>query len=209
MTTATQPITTSVFLFGDEDAVDALARALDEEGVVGTAGAALTNLTKAGLGAVSDQIATVAHGLLDLDLSDLVTEGWRKFEDLTAAARRSLAAPGSREIVDLASHSIVSKHSPHVDVLVDDVRVATVRFDLSVEFTVKGVVATVRDGCLVSLQSGVCDVSGKLAAEGRQLARREAHYELPWLVKLGDGIPLLRDGGIDPSDTAASAGAIL
>jgi hypothetical protein len=29
------------------------------------------------------------------------------------------------------------------------------------------------------------------AAEGRQLAQREAQFQLPLLVRLGDGIPLL------------------
>jgi hypothetical protein len=78
MTTAitTQPISASAFLFGDnQDSVNALARALDEKGVVGSLGAALTNLSRAGRGAVGNQIATVAHGLLDLDLGDLVIGG--------------------------------------------------------------------------------------------------------------------------------------
>jgi hypothetical protein len=199
MTTAitTQPISASAFLFGDtQDSVNALAHALDEKGVVGSLGAALTNLSRAGRGAVGNQIATVAHGLLDLDLGDLVIGGWCKYADLTAAAKRSIAAPGSSEIVDLATHRITSTHSPHVEVFVNDTRVATVRFDLSITFTVKGVVATVRDGHLTTLQTGVCDVTGTLAAEGRQLAKREAHFELPLLLHLGDGIPLLRGGGL-------------
>ncbi|HEX9359029.1 MAG TPA: hypothetical protein VF933_35130 [Streptosporangiaceae bacterium] len=199
MTTAitTQSISASAFLFGDnQDSVDALARALDENGVVGSLGAALNNLSRAGRAAVGNQIATVAHGLLDLDLGDLVVGGWFKFADLTAAAKRSVAAPGSSQIVDLVTHCITSTHSPHVEVLVNDTRVATVRFELCITFTVKGVAATVRDGHLVALQTGTCDVAGTLAAEGRQLAKREAHLELPLLLHLGDGIPLLRGGGL-------------
>jgi hypothetical protein len=130
-------------------------------------------------------------------------EGWRKFEDLVKAAERTVATPGSSEVLDLATHSITSTHKPHVDVFVDDTKVATVRFDLSVKFSVKGVVATVRDGCLVTLQSGVCDVVGTLAAQGRELAKREGHYELPLLVHLGDGIPLLRGGQFDPAVSAS------
>jgi hypothetical protein len=207
MTTAitTQPISASVFLFGDsQDSVHALARALDEKGVVGSLGAALTNLSRAGRGAVGNQIATVAHGLLDLDLGDLVIGGWCIFADLTAAAKRSMAAPGSSEIVDLATHSITSTHSPDVEVFVNDTRVATVRFDLSITFTVKGVVATVRDGRLITLHTGVCDVAGTLAADGRQLAKREAHFELPLLVHLGNGIPLLRGDGLIQPPAASS-----
>jgi hypothetical protein len=209
MTTAitTQSISASVFLFGDnQDSVDALAHALDENGVVGSLGAELKNLSRAGRGAVDNQIATVAHGLLDLDLGDLVVGGWCKFADLTAAAKRSIAVPGSREIVDLATHGITSTHSPHVEVFVNDTRVATVRFDLCIKFIVKGATATVRDGHLVTVHAGACDVVGTLAADGRQLAKREAHFELPLLLHLGDGIPLLRGSELIQPTAASPPG---
>lgn len=207
MTTAitTQPISASAFLFGDnKDSVKALAEALSDKGVVGSVSAALTNLSRAGRGALGSQIATVAHGLLDLDLGDLVVEGWRKFEDLTAAAKRTTAMPGSSEIVDLATHSITSAHQPRVEVFVNDARVATVRFELSATFTVKGVVATVRDGKLVSLHSGVCDVEARLVAQGQQLAKQHGHFELPLLLRLGEGIPLLLAGRLDPAESPSA-----
>jgi hypothetical protein len=206
MTTAmaTPSITASAFLFDDDkDSVKALASALEKNGVLGSLTAAMAHLSRAGLGAVGEQVATVAHSLLDLDLGDLVMDGWRKYEDLVKAAERTLAAPDSSEVLDLATHSIASTHKPHVDVFLDDTKVATVRFELSVKFTVKGVVATVRDGCLVTLQSGICDVVGTLAAQDRELAKREGHYELPLLLHLGDGVPLLRGGQFDPAVSAA------
>src|SRR6266700_4128521 len=92
MTTAipTQPLTAAAFLFGDtkEDSVDALAHALHEQGVLGTLGEGVTKLSRAGRNAANDQIATVAHGLLDLDLGGLVIAGWGKYADLSAAAKR-------------------------------------------------------------------------------------------------------------------------
>jgi hypothetical protein len=194
MTTAipTQPLTAAEFLFGGtKDSVDALAHALEEQGVLGSLGGALKGLSRAGREAASGQIANVAHGLLDLDLGDLVIGGWCKYADLTGAARRTIAAPGSTEVVELATHRITSTHRPFVEVLVDDVHVATVRFELCIEFVVKGLIGTVKRGRLVALHCGACDVTAKLAAEGRQLAKREAQLQLPLLLCLGDGIPLL------------------
>ena len=78
-----------------------------------------------------------------------------------------------------------------VELLVDDVRVATVRFELRIEFVVMGVVAMVSHGRLVALHRGACEATAKLAAEGRELASRQAQLELPLLLRLGDGIPLL------------------
>jgi hypothetical protein len=199
MTTAiaAQPFTVSTFLFGeDRDTEQALAQALHEHGVLGSAGTALELVSEAGREAASHQVAVVANGLLNLDLGDLVVAGWRKQGQLAAAAERTAANPGTSEVVELATHRISSAHHPFVELLVNDVHLATVTFDLEVEFVVKALVVTVRDGHVVSLHTGACDVAATLAAEGIQLASRQAHFELPLVVRW----PLLLrlGGGSDP-----------
>jgi hypothetical protein len=199
MTTAitTQPITTSVFLFGeDQDTGQALAQALHEHGVLGSLDTALQHVSQAGRQAADSRVATVVDGLLDLDLGDLVVAGWRKQGELAAATERTAANPGSSEVVELASHRVSSVHRPFVELLINDVHVATVNFELDIEFVVKALVVTVRNGQVVSLHTGGCDVAATLAAEGLQLASRRAHLELPLVVRL----PLrLRPGaGADP-----------
>ena len=191
----TQPITAAAFLFGDskEDSVDALAHTLREHGVVGSLGEGAKRLSGAGRKAANDRVAAVAHGLLDLDLGGLVIAAWGKWADLTAAAKRTFATPDSSEVVELAVHTITSTHHPFVELLVNDVHVATVRFELAVKFVIKALVATVQHGRIVAVHAGDCDVTATLAAEGRQLAKREAHLQLPLLVRLASGIPLLRD----------------
>jgi hypothetical protein len=206
MTTAisTQPLTAAAFLFGDtkEDSVDALAHALHEQGVLGTLGEGVAKLSRAGRNAANDQIATVAHGLLDLDLGGLVIAAWGKYADLMTAAKRTFATPDSSEVVELATHTITSAHHPYVELLVNDAHVATVHFELAVKFVVKALVATVQHGRLVAVHSGDCDVTATLAAEGRQLAKRETHLEVPLLVRLGGGIPLLHDIEAPPTSVS-------
>jgi len=208
MTTAipTQPLTAATFLFGDtkEDSVDALAHALHEHGVLGSLGEGVTKLSRAGRNAAGDQVASVAHGLLDLDLGGLVIAAWGKWAELTAAAKRTFTTPDSSEVVELATHTITSAHRPYVELLVNDVHVATVRFELAVKFVVKALVATVQHGRLVAVHSGDCDVTATLAAEGRQLAKREAHLQLPLLVRLGGGIPLLHDIEAPPTSVTVT-----
>jgi hypothetical protein len=94
--TAAQPLTTSAFLFDDEDTGRALARALDEHGVLGSLDTAL------GLVAQTTRDAAVADGVLALDLGDLVIAGWRKEGQLAAVAERTAANPGTSELVELA-----------------------------------------------------------------------------------------------------------
>jgi hypothetical protein len=189
-----QPLTAAGFLFGEEqDTGQALAQALDEHGVFGSLDTALQLVSQAGRQAADSQVATVAHGLLDLDLGDLVVAGWRIQGELAAAAERTAANPDSSEVVELATHRVSSVHRPFVELLINGVQVGTVDFELDIEFVVKALVVTVRNGHVVSLHSGTCDVAATLAAEGLQLASRRAHLELPLVVRwplrliLGDG----------------------
>jgi len=194
--TAAQPLTASAFLFDDEDTGPALARALDEHGVLDPLDTALGLVAQTTREAAGDQVAAVADGVLSLDLGDLVVAGWRKQGQLAAAAERTAANPGTSELVELATHRISSVHHPYVELLVNDVRVATVNFELDLEFEVKALVATVRDGHLVSLHSGDCDLAATLTAEGVRLASRRRHFDLPLVVRW----PLLLHlgGGTDP-----------
>jgi hypothetical protein len=212
MTTAIapQPFTVSAFLFGeDQDTEQALAQALHEHGVLGSMGTTLELISEAGREAAGNQVAVVAHGLLDLDLGDLVIAGWRKQGQLAAAAERTAANPGSSEVVELATHRVSSAHHPSVELLVNDAHLATVTFDLDIEFVIKALVVTVRDGHVVSLHTGACDVTATLAVEGIRLASRRAHFELPlvvrWplLLRLGAGSDPLPYGAKSPPASPA------
>jgi len=200
----TQPLTAALFLFADskDDGVDALGHALHEQGVLGTLGEGVTKLSQAGRKAADDHVAAVAHGLLDLDLGGLIIAAWGKWADLTAAAKRTFATPDSSEVVELAVHTITSTHRPSVELLVNDVHVATVHFELAVKVVIKGLVASVQHGRLVAVHAGDCDLTATLAAEGRQLAKREAHLQVPVLVRLGSGLPLLHDLEAPPTSVS-------
>jgi hypothetical protein len=194
--TAAHPLTASAFLFDDEDTGRALAQALEEHGVLGSLDNALGLVAQTTREAAGDQVAAVADGVLALDLGDLVVAGWRKQGQLAAAAERTAANPGTSELVELVTHRVSSVHHPYVELLVNDVRVTTVNFELDLAFQIKALVATVRDGHLVSLHSGDCDLSATLTAEGVRLASRSRQFDLPLVVRW----PLLLrlGGGADP-----------
>jgi hypothetical protein len=122
----TRPVSVRVFLLGDAtDTVEALTRSFNECGVAQSAIQGIRSLSTSALQAVNHQIATVTNGLLHLDLENLLMSGWHKYTELTKAAKRTLAAPGSEEVVFLATHRIVSTHRPSVDLLVDGAKVHT------------------------------------------------------------------------------------
>jgi hypothetical protein len=139
------------------------------------------------------ETTSAANGLLNVDLIGFLVSGWQKHREVIAAARRTAAAPGSIELVDLATHQITATQRPAVNLLVDNKRVATVEFGLSVVFDISALVAGIRGGRLVAVHSGRCDVTATLAVQDTKVINRQVHLELPGIIPLGQGIHLLAD----------------
>ena len=194
--TDTGPLTASVFLFPErQDTGQALAEALDSHGVLHSKEPVAT-LTQVVRQAAEHQVGVVADGLLNLDLGDVVIAGWRMQAELADAAERTATNPGTSQVVRLATHRISSVHRPYVELLLNGQHLTNVNFELDIEFVITALAVTVRDGHVVSLHAGDCDVSISLAAEGIRLASRQDHLELPLVVRWP--LRLRLGGGSDP-----------
>jgi hypothetical protein len=176
------------------DGLEALVRQILSAGTAGRRGRALRGLPEATREAVVREAATVAAELLDVDLIDMLVAGWRRHHDLTAAARRSLAAPGSTELVDLAPHEITVTQHPFVTVRVDGRQVARIQLGVSVAFDISGLSAGISAGRLVALYSGQAEVTVTLTIQGTNFLTRRARLELPGVIQPGAGIRLLAAG---------------
>jgi hypothetical protein len=191
---SSHPLSVQAFLFGDEsdsDGVEAFSRSLDERDVAKSAAEGLRHLSGSAVAAVNREIATVAAGALDLNLTGLLVSGWRKYSNLVSAAERTVAAPGSEEVVVLASHRVTSAHRPYVDLYIDNVKVVTLRFELKVVFDLNGLVAVVRQGELTALRSGECAVTATLALEGVPLTQRQREVDLAVVVPFDPPVHLV------------------
>ncbi|MBV8540103.1 MAG: hypothetical protein JO063_09260 [Pseudonocardiales bacterium] len=197
----TEPLSARVFLLGDTtDTVEILARSLSEQGLSPFTIQGLRNLSGSALQAVNHEIATVADGLLDLDLGDVLMSGWCKYTELAQAADRTFASPGSEEVVVLATHRVSSTHHPSVELLVDDVTVHTFVFELKVVFDLTRVAAVIRGGDLVALRGGECVITATLTLEGTPLElSRKGRVDLTLVVALRRPIPLVRRGHCTPT----------
>jgi hypothetical protein len=193
MTTIDFPATADAILFGPSGAAGSLEDFLDTRRLSGWITSGAAHLTRDMQDALRHEICTATDDLLNLDLVDVLVTAWRKHAALVAAARRTTAAPGSSEVVDLATHHITMTQRPYIDLLCDDVPVGRVQLELRLDFTVAGLVAVVRAGRLEAVQAGHCTVAATLLIEGEQVATRSARLDLPLAVRLGAGIPLLPD----------------
>lgn len=189
-----------------EDSPTAVVSELLSPGATGDLGRALKNVPATLRQAAVHETINAAKGLLDVDLTGFLVSGWQKHREVIAAARRTVAAPGSIELVNLATHQITATQRPAVNLLVDNQRVATVELGVSVVFDISALVAGIRGGRLVAVHAGRCDVTATLAIQDTRVTSRQVHLELPGIIPLGRGIRLLPDHGHSgPGDETSQA----
>jgi hypothetical protein len=183
-------LTVRTFLLG-AGGDTSLGRKLTEQGVARSTLGGLRRLSAVALHTVDQEIGAVASGLLELDLGDILLAGWRKYSALTDAAKRTLAAPAGEEVLELATHRITSVYLPRVDLFVDDKKISTVEFDLTVVFDLTGLATVVKAGDLIALQSGECLVTATLSLETARLAEHRAKLDLAQQIRLNPPISLI------------------
>jgi hypothetical protein len=190
------PLTMRSFLFDDPSGVatsEALGQALSEHGLAETTLRGTRRLAASAYGAVDERIGALVGGLLEMDLGDALVTGWRRYAALVDSARRTLAAPGTEEVLALATHRVAAEHRPHVDLLLDGVRLNSFEFMITCVFDLTGVAAVVRDGDLVALRGGSCLATVTLCLEGARLARRQQGFDPGLVVRLPAPVPLIAE----------------
>ncbi len=188
---AAEALDVRTFRLGDQD-VTALRQRFDEaltdddgEGVL----ASLAGPVRRALGA---QLSKDVEDFLHVDLGTTAVAGWRKHQDLLAAARATRARSGLTQCVVLADHTMTSTWTPRVEVLVAPPKaVATLTFSLQVWFTRVGLTATVTDARLTRLGGGSGTVGASLTFGGRKVLEREELFDASVSVPFGSGVPLL------------------
>lgn len=190
-------LTVRTFLLGGgpEDDTIQIRQLLSEHDVLSRCGGDLTRLTQQGREAADEQLASVAAGLLDLDLGDLLIYGWRTRERLVKAARQTRQIPGRREVVQLGTHRITSVHNPTIELLIDGVKVHTFRFQLTVTFDIEVAALIIQDGLVTALKAGdgavTCTLTLEMPGGDVELVNQQRKINLHLIINIGRGIPLL------------------
>jgi hypothetical protein len=172
-----------------------LVSALRRAEVAAAALAAAPELPASAHRTLDERVGGVLHRLLDIDLGELVVEGWGDGGELADAAARGRHG---REVVEIApaDHRITSIHHPTVDVLAGGEAVTTLRFELAVSLRLRGVVALVGGGFLLDVSDGRVLAQADLGLDGRPVLAGTGRGPLAALLRLGDGLLL---PGADPS----------
>jgi hypothetical protein len=199
------PATARALLFPSEDPEAALRRLLRVAGVAVSAVSVLGAMPVTNTATIESEAAHAAATLLELDLVGLLIGAWRTEGSLVAAARATVATPGSEERVQLKTQRITWTRRPWIDVIVDGVHLHPINLELRLDFDVTEMEAEVRGGRLVDLKSGYCKVQATLGIEGHELPTRSGSLDLPVVVPVGSGVPLLSKAEVAQARAAARA----
>jgi hypothetical protein len=189
------PVSLRTLLLGqpdDGEATEALSQAIGEKELARAALGGARNLSTATVRTVDHEIGAVTSRLLSMDLGDVLVAGWRRYQVLTDAARRTSDSPDVEEVLPLVSHRVTCTYSPSVDLLVDEMRVHTFEFKLIVTFDLTGLSAVVAGGSLVALSGGDCQATGVLSLDGTALVQRQRSFEPRFIVRLDRPIRLVQ-----------------
>jgi hypothetical protein len=183
-----QPQTALDVLFDGTD----IATALQASGACDVVRGRLADFTEATRDQAVHEVERISAGFLNLSLADVIIGALVSYVRLQEAARRTAAAPETEELVELISHEVDLDNRPSIELLVDGTQVATVRMLLSLVITIEALTATVREGRLVTVQIGSCDIDATLCIEGVPVASKQAKLQLPARLALDPGITLAK-----------------
>jgi hypothetical protein len=183
---------------------EALADALHRHGVAGRALAGTPRLPADADRVLNRRVSEVLHRLLDIDLGELVVDGWAERMELADAVLRTRVGRAAED-VRMADHRITSTHHPTVEVLAGGSPVTGLRFELVVTLRLRRVVAAVHGGLLVDVPTGSLTAEAVLTLHGEELLRATGRGPAGAVLRLGDGRML--PGPLVPLPGSAAAGA--
>lgn len=117
--------------------------------------------------------------LLDIPVSSVFVESWKKAIAVQKALDESKAAPRDVLYVSLAEHTLKTTQRPHISVQISKLPPKDVPLTVAVSFLLKGFTLTIQRGEIQEIRTGSCEVEGALECLGVQVKKKPARFDLP------------------------------
>ena len=137
---------------------------------------------------VFKQLSEVLH----IDIRALLLSVWGKSEEFGKFLNTENYPPDEIVLVPLAEHTVKSEHDPSLKSFVDQIPLGEIKFHVSVELVLKGVIIKIQDGKIMGGALGSCEGKGVITyGHDHVLIEKESEpWELPGSIDLSDGIPI-------------------
>jgi len=120
--------------------------------------------------------------LFDVKLPDIFMMAWKKADDLRTVLAESRKTPEATKYLELAEHTISSKHTPHIEVKVKNIKIKDIEFVVTLTFKLKGFVLKIKAGEVEEIRTGRCEVEGKVQYQDLTIAEKKlSPIDLPAL----------------------------
>ena len=120
--------------------------------------------------------------LFDVKIPDILFISWKKADAIRLALAESKKTPEATKYLELADHTITSKHRPHIDVMIYNKSVKKIEFVVTLTFKLKGFVLKIKAGEIEEIRTGRCEIEGKVQYEDLTIAEKKlAPIDLPAL----------------------------
>jgi hypothetical protein len=137
------------------------------------------------LGGVAEQLAAA----LSVSVPRMLAGAWNRYRVLQKYADPKRA--NEVALVPLAKHTVKSRHTPSVEVVVNEARIGKIDFVVAVELELEGAVLKIQGGKITEIQVASCKGKGTLTCEGYVLLDEKSKaFPLLRNVKLEDPIEI-------------------
>jgi len=128
-----------------------------------------------------DVVSKIAE-LLDIPVSSVFVESWKKSIAIQKALDESKAAPGDELYVSLAEHTVNTTQHPYISVQISKLPPKKIPLTVAVSFLLRGVTLKIQRGEIQEIRTGSCEVEGKLECFGVQVTKKPTPFDLPGAI---------------------------
>ena len=119
-----------------------------------------------------DLVARIGE-LLEIEIPDLLLGAWKKCDELQAALEETRKSPALKIHVGMSEHTIVSEHSPYIEMRLAKMPAQKIPFKLKLTFKLKACELLVQGGLIKQARPGACEIEGTLSQGLLVLATRK------------------------------------
>jgi len=91
----------------------------------------------------------------------------------------------------LADHTIISEHTPSLQIQINEISLGEVQFNINLELTLKGVILKIQNGKIMEATVGSCEGKGSVSYGDFSILEKETEpIALPLTVDFGEGLSI-------------------
>lgn len=140
---------------------------------------------------VNSLVATATTQLLDISLTDIMLSAWTKMSVLQEFAAGEKLNSTKTHKFQLAKHKITSNHSPKIELLVYDKKIAEVTVDITLTLVIAKANLMIKRGRILAIRIDGCQAMGKISCRGQKIfEKKSTELDFRSSIKLGDGIEI-------------------